>query len=439
MKKIIAFIFLLSAISLFSQTTQNGDIVDEINSIISTLPSAGGLEYSAPTSSQITDWESMLTDLFAANYNNANTKAIALGYDLIAFTDTSTTTLHYLLKTTSGGGNYWGTYVYNPAACRSELVIMSPHSKKDLNTGKEGIYCYKTTDAFFFMLNGTNRCNQTSSSTCSGTTTVCSGGTAEAYRISDMAHVTNSIWQTTTQYLYDNFPDTYFAQLHGFTKKITDPYLIMSNGTRITPAPDKIVLLKNNLLLEDNTLTFKIAHIDLSWNRLIGFTNTNGRYINSSTDPCLNNATATSGRFLHIEQEKTKLRQDSTGWHKMASALANTFNANACSSVAPLPIELSHFSATIKNEQVLIFWQTLSELNNDFFLLEKSSNGIDFFEINRQQGMGNSNNIANYFYEDSPFEGVNYYRLTQQDFDEGKMHSPIISIFYKNKKDLKTL
>ncbi|HFC00793.1 MAG TPA: T9SS type A sorting domain-containing protein, partial [Phaeodactylibacter sp.] len=41
--------------------------------------------------------------------------------------------------------------------------------------------------------------------------------------------------------------------------------------------------------------------------------------------------------------------------------------------------------------------------------------------------------------EDSPFEGVNYYRLAQQDFDKQTTHSPIISVFYKNKKDLKPL
>ncbi|MEN8185750.1 MAG: hypothetical protein ABFR05_01340 [Bacteroidota bacterium] len=46
----------------------------------------------------------------------------------------------------------------------------------------------------------------------------------------------------------------------------------MSNGTRETPTLDYAELIKEVLLVEDNTLTFKLAHKDQSWTRLIGFT-----------------------------------------------------------------------------------------------------------------------------------------------------------------------
>lgn len=435
MKKIIFLLGILLPIFSFSQTIQSGDLVTEINSIIASLPGEGTNDYVTPTAMEITDWESMLDDLFLPNYASANTKANALGYDLIEFTDTPTGIVHYILTTTSGGSNHWGTYVLNPSACRSELVIMSPHPKKDLNTGKQGIYCYKTTDAFFYMLSGTNRCNQSAASTCSGTTGVCSGGTSEAYKITDMAHVVDGIWQNVTTYLHDNFSSTYFVQLHGFTKRSTDPYLIMSNGTRVTPTVDKIASLRDELLVVDNSLTFKIAHIDLTWNRLIGFTNTNGRFINSSSNACSNNATTTNGRFLHIEQEKSKLRDDSTGWHKMATALGETFNSNMCASVNPLPVELSEFSAEVNDDRIFVFWKTLSEINNAFFVLEKSKDGIYFQEINRQAGQGNSTTFTNYYFWDEPWEGLNYYRLLQEDFDGTFNYSSIVSLFY-GKNDL---
>jgi hypothetical protein len=140
-----------------------------------------------------------------------------------------------------------------------------------------------------------------------------------------MAHSVSSIFQKTTEKLLNSFSNTFFIQLHGFAKLVTDPYVILSNGTQITPGLDYIVPLTNNLLIEDNTLTFKIAHIDLEWTRLRAFDNTQGRLINSSIDPCYSYATTTNGRFLSIEQERTKLRDDVTGWNKMANALINTF------------------------------------------------------------------------------------------------------------------
>ena len=84
-------------------------------------------------------------------------------------------------------------------------------------------------------------------------------------------------------------------------------------------------MLKTALLAADNSLTFKIAHIDTSWDRLRGFTNTQGRFINGSANPCNTSANATSGRFIHVEQEKSKLRQDATGWEKMNVALSTVF------------------------------------------------------------------------------------------------------------------
>ena len=99
----------------------------------------------------------------------------------------------------------------------------------------------------------------------------------------------------------------------------------MSNGTDQTPENDYASLIRDALLEEDASLTFKIAHIDTDWTRLRGFTNTQGRFINSSPDPCGTSATETSGRFIHIEQARPKLRQDASGWAKMSNALGNVF------------------------------------------------------------------------------------------------------------------
>jgi hypothetical protein len=79
-------------------------------------------------------------------------------------------------------------------------------------------------------------------------------------------------------------------------------------------------------LQDDPAITFKLAHIDLDWTKLTAFTNTQGRLINKSSDPCYENASSCDGRFIHIEQERTKFRSDSTGWYKMYSALKSAFS-----------------------------------------------------------------------------------------------------------------
>jgi len=308
---------------------------------------------------------------------------------------------------------------------------MSPHPKKDFNTGKQGIYCFKTTDAWFFMLAGTDRCNQSAFSSCSGTTSVCSGS-SESYRISDMAHVDDSIWQGTTSHISDHFSNTWFVQLHGFNKLASDPYVIMSNGTRETPSPDKIVSLRDELLVVDNTLTFKIAHIDLTWNRLIGFSNTNGRYINNSTNACTTNAVNTTGRFLHVEQEKTKLRADSAAWHKMAIALGEAFNAGGCAAVPPLPVTLGNFSATLSGDAVYLEWEVFSEVENDYFEVQKSSDGIDFQPVARVPGRGTSFEKKTYSLKDTPWPGPNFYRLKQVDFDGAFVFSKVVFVRFSD-------
>lgn len=307
---------------------ETGELYTRVASNISGMPSNSGDNYSEPPTSQLATWEATLSALLAGNYTEASDSANVIGYNLIAFTDTLTVPFveYYLLETIDS--NYWGTYVYNPNYCRP-LIIQAPHAKKDAKTGNQGIHVFRETESLFYQVNGTHRCNSSAFSACTGTTSGCSSSsTSEPYRISDLAHVTQSLFQKTTQVLYDAFDSTYFIQLHGFAKLSTDPYLILSNGTDQTPSPDYLPAFRDHLYNEDTVLTFKIAHIDTNWTRLRGFWNAQGRLINSSPDPCTTNATTTNGRFFHVEQEKIRLRNDENGWNKIANALKNTF---ACS------------------------------------------------------------------------------------------------------------
>lgn len=94
-----------------------------------------------------------------------------------------------------------------------------------------------------------------------------------------------------------------------------------------------------------------------------------------------------------------------------------------------LPIELLSFKACFKNPEVDLLWETASELNNDYFSLEKSSDGKNFFVFANIPGRGTSSVLSQYsFLDEKPFLGNNFYRLKQTDYDGTFSYSDIIVV-----------
>ena len=97
-----------------------------------------------------------------------------------------------------------------------------------------------------------------------------------------------------------------------------------------------------------------------------------------------------------------------------------------------LPMQLTYFKAERENGEVILSWQTASEWNNDYFTIERSANGIDFEEVKRVSGQGNSADVVSYTgYDQAPLIGLSYYRLKQTDFDGRFTYSKIVSIQYQ--------
>jgi hypothetical protein len=132
------------------------------------------------------------------------------------------------------------------------------------------------------------------------------------------------------------------------------------------------------------------------------------------------------------------LNGDGTNGTCVASTVGTVIRSNmrgfskfgtAASSGTPLPVDLLKFTGRALNEVNLLEWATASEVNNHYFSLEKSADGINFAEMAMIPGAGNSNSLKNYdAVDDQPYSPVTYYKLKQVDFDGKYNYSDIVAI-----------
>ncbi|WP_235296060.1 T9SS type A sorting domain-containing protein [Portibacter marinus] len=100
---------------------------------------------------------------------------------------------------------------------------------------------------------------------------------------------------------------------------------------------------------------------------------------------------------------------------------------------ALLPVELTSFTATAQEETSLLKWQTASEINNEYFDIERSADGRIFEKIGKVAGHGTTTVTQNYeFVDRAPLAGVNYYRLKQVDFNGEYEYTKIETVDFRD-------
>ncbi|MBC7862321.1 MAG: hypothetical protein IAF38_05050 [Bacteroidia bacterium] len=112
-----------------------------------------------------------------------------------------------------------------------------------------------------------------------------------------------------------------------------------------------------------------------------------------------------------------------------------------CNPPILLPVELVEFSVACNEfSGTTLHWKTASEFNNDFFTVERTTNGIDFTELTTINAEPNSAGAHEYFCQDTKSPGGQfYYRLSQTDFSGKKTFYPLQEIRCEEKKELKIL
>ena len=84
-----------------------------------------------------------------------------------------------------------------------------------------------------------------------------------------------------------------------------------------------------------------------------------------------------------------------------------------------LPVELTSFTYKIFNNSIKLEWSTATELNNNYFEIERRNSDEGWAKVGEMKGAGTSSSPNQYIFLDKqiPSNGKYYYRLKQVDFD----------------------
>ena len=114
----------------------------------------------------------------------------------------------------------------------------------------------------------------------------------------------------------------------------------------------------------------------------------------------------------------------------------NTYNPPGCGTTL-LPIELLEFTGTCIANGVQLNWVTATEINNDYFLIEKSNDGYSWEQIAKIKGLVNSYATTKYIHNDYTTQNnLTYYRISQTDIGGQTTIFKAIDV-YCSDKDIK--
>ncbi|MBK8054014.1 MAG: FAD-dependent oxidoreductase [Saprospiraceae bacterium] len=139
----------------------------------------------------------------------------------------------------------------------------------------------------------------------------------------------------------------------------------------------------------------------------------------------VNNQVFFAGEHTHIDYF-------STAHGAYLSGLREADKIKLCPTPTALPVTWhSDVKATNINNYNLIEWSVASQVNNQQYIIEHSSDGARFLAIGEIPGDGNNNDTKHYeFKHSSPQLGINYYRVKQVDYDGNISFSNITSVNY---------
>jgi hypothetical protein len=128
--------------------------------------------------------------------------------------------------------------------------------------------------------------------------------------------------------------------------------------------------------------------------------------------------------------------QDEGSASTTGTTVAGTITSNLVTSFSPftlaaittnpLPVVLTTFDAWYDSRSSQLEWITSSEINNDYFIIERANESGEYIPLGRVDGHGTTSQPNHYHFTDTdPYVGANYYRLKQVDYNGQSEYSPV--------------
>lgn len=185
------------------------------------------------------------------------------------------------------------------------------------------------------------------------------------------------------------------------------------------------LIVTGTLIIKGNIIMDKEADLNVSGNVTI-----DGNFVADKEAAVNVDGNVTIGGSLTVGNDSTL-----TGSGSMTvNGSCSDGNSSFCGT-GPLPVSLLFFSASNVEGQMVLTWATASELNLDYFSIERSLDGSYFTEIARVKGNGNTTERQDYSYNDiEPIGQKLYYRLKSVDFDGYQEHFNVVMVDFEVEK-----
>lgn len=132
-----------------------------------------------------------------------------------------------------------------------------------------------------------------------------------------------------------------------------------------------------------------------------------------------------------VALDNNSANMPATGWRSRSGAITS-FSPFVEGTLTALPIELLKFTGQAVKAGNKLEWTTATEINNDYFTIERSKEGFDFSIAGIVKGAGNSTRKLDYEFLDNSADAlqneVSYYSLKQTDVDGKSTRSQVIAI-----------
>jgi hypothetical protein len=149
----------------------------------------------------------------------------------------------------------------------------------------------------------------------------------------------------------------------------------------------------------------------------------------STTNPTWNNYSysfTTGSSQTSLDLILVSVFGDNAGYDYYVDDISFIKSSGSCTIT---PVTLMSFTAEKTPQNVLLKWSTASEVNFSHFVVERSTDAINFYQLGIVYGSGESKHKIDYTYADnSDNQGIVYYRLKQVDIDGSFKYSPVSSV-----------